>query len=139
MNWFGWSLLSAFFAAITALLAKLGVETLHSNIATAIRTSVALLFTWLIAGITTRSADWTAINRKALFFLVLSGLATGASWLCYFRSLQLGEISKVAPVDKLSVVFTAILAIFVLGEKLGAREWAGLGLVIVGVVLIAGK
>lgn len=139
MNWFGWALLSAFFAALTALLAKLGVEQLNSNLATAVRTSVALLFAWLVAAITVQAADWTAISRKSLVFLVLSGLGTGASWLCYFRSLQLGEISKVAPVDKLSVVFTAILAMLVLGEKLGAREWTGLGLVVAGVVLIAGK
>lgn len=139
MNWLGWSLLSAFFAAITALLAKLGVETLHSSIATAIRTTVVLVLTWMIAGVTTHATDWTGISRKALLFLILSGLATGASWLCYFRSLQLGEISKVASVDKLSLVFTAVLALLVLGEKLGVREWSGLGLVVAGVILIAGK
>ena len=104
MQWFFWALSSAFFAGVTALLAKIGVTGLNSNLATAIRTSVILIFSWSIVFVTSGGVDVHSISRKTWIFLLLSGLATGLSWLCYFRALQIGELSKVTPVDKLSVV-----------------------------------
>src|SRR5262245_61385277 len=117
MNWLHWALLSALFAGLTAVLAKVGVKDIDSNLATAIRTVVILVFAWVIVFF--RSAQSvSAVSGRAWAFLVLSGLATGASWLCYFRALQLGEASRVAPVDKLSVVVPLVLAVGVLGEPL---------------------
>jgi bacterial/archaeal transporter family protein len=104
MQWVFWALSSAFFSGLTALLAKIGVSGLNSNLATAIRTSVILIFSWAIVFVTSGGVDVQSISRKTWIFLVLSGVATGLSWLCYFRALQIGELSKVAPVDKLSVV-----------------------------------
>src|SRR6266404_7168445 len=101
-NWLTWSLLSAVFAGATAVLAKIGVTGVDSNFATAIRTTVILLFTWLIASFTRSDRSFATVSRRTWFFLALSGLATGLSWLCYFRALQLGEASRVAPMDKLS-------------------------------------
>ena len=103
MTWFTWSLLSALFAALTAILAKLGVAGLDANVATAIRTSVVVVFTWLIAYAMRQPASFQVLSGKTWLFLVLSGLATGLSWLCYFRALQAGPASRVAPIDKLSV------------------------------------
>src|SRR2546425_6597746 len=136
MNWFHWALLSALFAGLTAVLAKAGVKGIDSNLATAIRTVVILVFAWSIA--LTRGFDTLsrATNRTWLF-LILSGLATGASWLCYFRALQLGEASKVAPVDKLSVVVAMVLAALFLGEHLTWRHGVGAGLIVAGTVIIA--
>ena len=125
MNWFTWALLSAVFAALTAILAKVGVAGVNSNVATAIRTTDILLFTWAIALATARGAILVTYSRRTWFFLVVSGLATGLSWLCYFRALQLGEASQVAPVDKLSVVFAIALAAAFLGEKLTWHQWLG--------------
>src|SRR5450759_3842714 len=117
MNWLLWSILSAFFAGITAVLAKIGVSGVNSNLATAIRTTVVLVFTWGIAFATNKPAALSHLSRRTWLFLALSGLATGLSWLCYFRALQLGDVSRVAPVDKLSVGFAIILAGVVLKER----------------------
>src|SRR5665213_736175 len=130
MNWFVWALLSAFFAGITAILAKIGVSGVNSNLATAIRTTVVLIFTWGIAFATTSTISLHTLSRRTWVFLVLSGLATGLSWLCYFRALQLGEASRVAPVDKLSVVFAIVLAIIFLREQLTWHQWLGGSLVV---------
>ena len=136
MNWLHWALLSALFAGLTAVLAKAGVKGIDSNLATAIRTVVILVFAWSIAlsrGFDTLSKATT----RTWLFLILSGLATGASWLCYFRALQLGETSKVAPVDKLSVVVAMVLAALFLGEHLTWRHGIGAGLIVAGTVIIA--
>jgi len=112
-NWLLWSVLSALFAAATAILAKVGVDGINPNLATAIRTTVVLLFTWFIVAASKNPVAWTAISKKAWIFLTLSGIATGLSWVCYFRALQLGLASRVAPVDKLSVIFViAFSALF---------------------------
>ena len=133
MNWFFWALLSALFAGLTAVLAKVGVENVNSNLATAIRTVVILIFAWSVA-LFTKSQSLSTIGRRTWIFLILSGIATGLSWLCYFRALQLGEASQVAPVDKLSVVLVAIFAFAFLQERPSVGEWIGIGLVGVGVV-----
>ena len=111
MEWLFWAVLSALFAGATAVLAKIGVAGVNSNLATAIRTGVILLFSWLIALATTKSGDLWSIGRRTWIFLILSGLGTGLSWLCYFRALKVGEVSKVAPIDKLSVVFDQWLSV----------------------------
>ncbi len=116
MNWLFWALLSALFAGLTAILAKVGVKDVDSNLATAIRTSVILVFAWIVAAVTNRQSLQTLSSRTWLF-LALSGVATGASWLCYFRALQLGDASKVAPVDKLSVVVAIVLAAIFLASR----------------------
>ncbi len=139
MNWLTWSLLSAFFAALTAILAKIGVTGVNSNVATAVRTTVVLGFTWLLAVPGLHESPLTSLGRRTWLFLALSGLATGASWLCYFRALQLGKASQVAPVDKLSVVLVLVFAAMFLGETLSAREYAGAGLIATGALLIAFK
>src|SRR5437773_2500291 len=136
MNWLSWALLSAGFAGLTAILAKVGVKDVDSNLATAVRTTVILVFAWLVAWISNRQPLQT-ITPRTWLFLALSGLATGASWLCYFRALQLGEASKVAPVDKLSVVVAMVLAAVFLGEHLTWRHGIGAGLIVVGTVIIA--
>src|SRR5438552_2413730 len=136
MTWLHWALLSALFAGLTAVLAKVGVKDVDSNLATAIRTTIILIFAWLIALIG-NTASLAAVPRRAWLFLALSGLATGASWLCYFRALQLGDASKVAPVDKLSVVVAIVLAVLFLGEETTWRHWVGGGLIVFGSVLIA--
>ena len=124
MNWFIWALLSAFFARATAVLAKIGVKEINSNLATAIRTVVILVFAWAVA-MFTHTQPLSAISRRTWIFLILSGLATGLSWLCYFRALQLGEASRVAPVDKLSVVVAMALAAIFLHEPLTWHHWVG--------------
>jgi transporter family protein len=136
MNWLYWAILSAVFAGLTAILAKIGVKDVDSNWATAVRTSVILIFAWLVAAITNRQPLQTVTPRTWLF-LALSGLATGASWLCYFRALQLGDASKVAPIDKLSVVVVMALAAIFLGESLTALHWLGGFLIVSGAVLLA--
>src|ERR1700683_4959255 len=118
MQWLFWAVLSALFAGLTAILAKIGVAGINSNLATAIRTTVILLFTWAIALVTVRGSEIGSIGRKTWIFLILSGIATGLSWLCYFRALQIGEASRVAPVDKLSVVVAIVLAAIFLRERL---------------------
>jgi len=137
MEWLFWAVLSALFAGVTAILAKIGVAEINSNVATAIRTTVILLFAWTIALVTTRGSEVWSIGRKTWIFLILSGIATGLSWLCYFRALQLGEVSKVAPIDKLSVVVAIALAIGFLGEKLNLRGGIGAGLIVLGAIVLA--
>jgi transporter family protein len=136
-SWQLWAGLSALFAAITSLLAKLGVEGISSNLATFLRTLVvvALLAAVVVAGGDLR--PWPALPRRSLVFLGLSGLATGVSWLCWFRALQLGPVSRVAPIDKLSVVLVAVLGVTLLGESLDPRQWLGVALMGVGAVLLA--
>lgn len=139
MNWFTWSLLSALFAALTAICAKVGVEGINSNLATAIRTSVILIITWTLAFTATNTEAIAALSKRTWLFLVLSGIATGLSWACYFRALQLGEASRVAPVDKLSVVFAIALAAFFLHERLTWQHWLGGALIVSGAALLALK
>ncbi|MGB2626635.1 MAG: EamA family transporter [Candidatus Acidiferrum sp.] len=136
MTWFLWALLSAFFAGLTAILAKIGVENVNSNLATAIRTVVILVFAGSVA-LFTKTEPLSAIGRKTWIFLVLSGFATGLSWLCYFRALQLGEASQVAPVDKLSVVVAIVLAAVFLHERVTWHHWVGGLLIFVGAVVLA--
>jgi len=139
MNWFGWALLSALFAGVTAILAKAGVAGVDSNLATAIRTTVILVFAWAIALVTARPAELTGLSGRTWLFLGLSGLATGLSWLCYFRALQLGPASQVAPVDKLSVVFVLLFAAWFLREPLTLRSGLGSLLIVAGAVVLAWK
>jgi transporter family protein len=136
VGWFYWALLSALFAGLTAILAKVGVTEINSNLATAIRTTVVLVFAWSVAFFT-KTQSMTTIPQKAWLFLVLSGLATGLSWLCYFRALQLGEASKVAPVDKLSVVVAIVLAAVFLHERLTWQHWLGGTLIVSGAIVLA--
>jgi bacterial/archaeal transporter family protein len=136
MSWFFWALLSAFFAGLTAILAKVGVEQIDSNLATAIRTVVILIFAWSFA-LLAKTQSFSAISRKTWIFLTLSGIATGLSWLCYFRALQLGEASEVAPVDKLSVVIAIALAAIFLHEHLTWHHWLGGGLIVTGALVLA--
>jgi transporter family protein len=137
MNWIIWAVLSAIFAAATALLAKIGVAHVDSNLATAIRTTVVVLFAWAIAAIHSRPANILALDRKTLLFLTLSGLATGLSWLCYFRALQLGPASRVAPIDKLSVPLVLLFSWLLLGEKLTPPVLVGGALITGGAIIIA--
>ena len=115
--WFVFAILSAVFAALTSILAKVGIEGVNSNLATAIRTLVVVLMAWLMVFITNAQGGLSSISKKSWLFLILSGLATGASWLCYYKALQMGEASKVVPIDKLSVVITLILAFVFLHEQ----------------------
>jgi transporter family protein len=137
MTWIYWALLSALFAGATAVLAKVGVTGVSSNLATAIRTTVILVFTWGIAAATTNIASLQTLPRRTWVFLVLSGVATGLSWLCYFRALQLGEASRVAPVDKLSVVFAIAFAVLFLREPLTWQHWVGGSFVVAGALVLA--
>ena len=138
-DWRLWALGSAIFAALTAILAKAGVAGVASNLATAIRTGVVLCFSIGLVFATGEIGGAARLGSRTWLFLVLSGLATGGSWLCYFRALQLGEASQVAPVDKLSVVFVLVLAALFLGEKLSWQQWVGGTLILVGALLIAWK
>jgi len=137
MTWLFWSLLSAAFAAATAVPAKVGVTGVDSNLATAIRTSVVVVFTWAIAFAAARTGAMAQLTGRTWLFLSLSGLATGLSWLCYFRALQLGPASRVAPVDKLSVVLVILLAAAFLGERLTATKALGGLLIAAGAVVLA--
>ena len=130
---------SALFAGITAILAKCGIRKTDSNVATAIRTVVVLLFSWLMVLLTGSQSQIGEIGRKTWLFLILSGLATGASWLCYFRALQLGDINKVVPVDKSSVVLTILLAFLFLGEEISLPKAAGVVLIGIGTFLMIEK
>jgi transporter family protein len=138
-NWLTWSLLSALFAGATAVLAKIGVTSIDSNFATAIRTTLILFFTWMIASFNRSHWSFATISFRTWLFLGLSALATGLSWLCYFRALQLGEASRVAPMDKLSVLFAILFAVVVLRETLTWHQWVGGGLVLSGAVVLAFK
>jgi transporter family protein len=137
MTWFTWSLLSALFAAATAILAKIGVAHVESNLATAIRTTVVLVLAWSIAIAFGSHRQFSALDRRSIGFLVASGVATGLSWLCYFRALASGPASKVAPVDKLSVVFVILLAWPMLGESLTKGKLLGGGLIAIGALVLA--
>lgn len=134
--WFVFALLSAVFAALTSVLAKVGIEGVNSNLATALRTCVVLAMAWLMVFITHAQSGIGSIGRKSWVFLILSGLATGASWLCYYKAIQMGSVSKVAPIDKLSVVITLILAVIFLHEDFTVRSAIGAVLITVGTVLM---
>ncbi|MEJ0052819.1 MAG: EamA family transporter [Methylovirgula sp.] len=138
-SWQTWAGLSAVFAALTAILAKLGVENINSNFATLIRTIFILILAAIIVSVTRAWQAPSSISPRSFLFLALSALATGASWLCYFRALQLGQASKVAPVDKLSVVLVALFGVTFLGEKLSAMNWLGVIFVGAGAILLAFK
>ena len=137
MTWLGWALLSALFAALTALLAKLGVKGVDASLATAIRTSVVVVLSWGFVAATPTPSTVSSISRSVWLFLILSGIATGLSWLCYFHALQYGPLTRVAPVDKLSVVLTIAFGVLFLGETLTWKAILGAGLVAAGVVTIA--
>lgn len=134
--WFVFALLSAVFAALTSILAKVGIDGVNSNLATAIRTAVVLLMAWGMVFLTGTQSGIGSISRKSWIFLILSGLATGASWLCYYRALQMGDASKVVPVDKLSVVITLVLAFVFLHEKFTAKSLVGAVLITAGTLVM---
>ncbi|MCA9321332.1 MAG: EamA family transporter [Planctomycetes bacterium] len=138
-NWVFWASLSAGFAALTAIFAKVGVQDLHPDLATLIRTGLVLLVLGPLVILTGQWRNPALISGKTWVFLVLSALATGASWVCYFRAIKLGDVSRVAPLDKASVVLVALFAVGFLGERLTVREWLGLALVVAGIVLIAAR
>ena len=134
--WFILALASSIFAALTSSLAKIGIDGVNSNLATAIRTVVVLVMSWGMVFLTNAQGGITEISRRSWVFLVLSGLATGASWLCYYKALQLGEASKVVPIDKLSVVITMILAALILHEQFTPKSIAGCALIAAGTLLM---
>ena len=134
--WLILALLSAIFAALTSILAKVGIDGVDSNLATAVRTVVVVMMAWGMVFLTNAQAGISAISRKSWIFLILSGLATGASWLCYYKALQIGEASKVVPVDKLSVVFTLILAFVFLHEQFTIKSVLGCLLIGAGTLLM---
>lgn len=136
-SWQLWALLSAFFAALTAIFAKIGIENVGSDFATFIRTIVILL---ALAAILSATDGWQSlgsVSGRSAVFLVLSGLATGASWICYFRALKLGDAARVAPIDKMSVVLVALFGVIFLGERLALPNWLGVALIAAGAVLVA--
>ncbi len=134
--WLIFAILSSVFAALTSILAKIGIDGVNSNLATAIRTAVVLAMSWLMVFITSAQSGISEINKRSWLFLILSGLATGASWLCYYKALQIGEASKVVPIDKMSVVLTLILAFVFLHEQFTARTLAGMVLLTAGTILM---
>lgn len=138
-GWFFWAVLSACFAALTAIFAKIGIQEVDSDFATLIRTVIIVFILAALVYYTGKWSDPRNLPPRTLLFLGLSALATGASWVCYFRALQVGEVSKVAPVDKFSLVLVALFAFFFLGERPSTREWLGIGLVASGALLLAFK
>lgn len=134
--WFLFAVLSALFAALTSILAKIGIEGVNSNLATAIRTVVVVIMSWGMVFLTNTQSGIMQISRKSWIFLILSGLATGASWLCYYRALQIGEASKVVPIDKLSVVITLLLAFVFLHEQLTVKSLIGCVLIGAGTLFM---
>ncbi|MEP6781171.1 MAG: EamA family transporter [Gemmatimonadaceae bacterium] len=138
-NWLMWALLSAMFAALTAILAKVGIANVDTDLATLVRTIVVVLALGILVTMTGKWQNPLTLPNKSLVFLTLSGLATGASWLCYFRALKVGEASRVAPVDKLSVVLVALFAVAFLGERPSPREWIGIALIGGGGLLLSLK
>lgn len=138
-GWFYWAILSAVFAALTAIFAKIGIQGVDSDLATLIRTAVIIVVLSVFVTYTGKWSNPFELSPKTWLFLGLSGLATGASWVCYFRALKIGDASKVAPVDKLSLVLVAVFAFTFLGERLSVREWSGISLVAGGVLLLAFK
>ena len=137
MTWLTWALLSAFFAAATAILAKFGVAGVDANFATAVRTTVVVVFTWFLAYLAREAGTFHVPSNKTWIFLALSGLATGLSWLCYFRALQVGPASRVAPIDKLSVVLVILFGTFFLGERLTWGKAVGGVLIFAGAIAVA--
>lgn len=135
--WFVFALLSAVFAALTSILAKIGIDGVDSNLATAIRTIVVVLMAWGIVFMTNAQHGLSEIGRKSWIFLILSGLATGASWLCYYKALQMGDASKVVPIDKLSVVITLVLAVIFLHEEFTVKSAIGAVLIAAGTIILA--
>ena len=138
-NWFIWAFLSAVFAALTAIFAKIGIRDVNSDLATLIRTSVIIILLSCFVWLTGKWSNPLKLSFNTWLFLCLSGLSTGASWVCYFRALKMGEASKVAPVDKLSLVLVAVFAVLFLGERPSGREWTGIALVASGVLMLAIK
>lgn len=138
-SWIVWALLSAVFAALTAIFAKIGIQGVDSDLATLIRTVVIMLVLTAFIWLTGKWSNPFELSARTWMFLVLSGLATGASWVCYFRALKIGDAYKVAPVDKLSVVLVAVFAVIFLGERPAPREWAGILMVAAGVFVLAFK
>lgn len=139
LSWLAWALLSAAFAALTAIFAKVGLESVNSDFATFVRTCVIVV---VLGGILLATGNWqdpSTVSGRTWVFLCFSGLATGASWLCYFRALQIGDAARVAPIDKLSVVLVAVFAVIFLGEKLSLSNWLGVCLISLGIVLVAIK
>ena len=134
--WWLFALLSAVFAALTSILAKVGIEGVDSNLATAIRTMVVVGMSWFMVFVTNAQSGITNIGKKSWIFLVLSGLATGASWLCYYKAIQMGDVSKVVPIDKLSVVFTLVLAFIFLHEEFNAKSLVGCILIAAGTLFM---
>ncbi|CDA08535.1 EamA family transporter [Fusobacterium sp. CAG:649] len=130
--WAIFAILSAIFAALTSILAKVGIEGINSNLATAVRTIVVVFMAWFMVFATGNQNGIVDISKKSWIFLILSGLATGASWLCYYKALQLGEVSKVVPIDKLSIVITIILAFIFLGEQITLKTLIGCCLIVAG-------
>ncbi len=130
--WFVFALLSSIFAAFTSILAKMGIEGVNSNLATAIRTIVVVLMAWFIVFLTGAQTGLSEISKKSWLFLILSGIATGLSWICYYKALQMGEASKVVPVDKLSIVLTVILAFLILHEQFTIKKLIGILLITAG-------
>lgn len=137
LSWVFWALLSAGFAALTAIFAKVGIENVNSDFATLVRTAVILLVAALIVCALGNWQQPSTVSAKTWLFLILSGAATGASWICYFRALKLGDAARVAPIDKLSVVFVALFAVLFLGERLALPNWLGVILIACGAVLVA--
>ena len=138
-NWLGWALLSATFAALTAILAKIGIANVDTDLATLVRTIVVVIALGTLVAFTGKWQNPLTLSGRNLLFLTLSGLATGASWFCYFRALKVGEASRVAPVDKLSVVLVALFAVTFLGERPSLREWIGIALIGGGALLLSLK
>lgn len=136
MMWFIFAILSAVFAALTSILAKVGIEDVNSNLATAIRTVVVVFMSWGMVFITNAQSGLASISKKSWLFLILSGIATGASWLCYYRAIQMGDVSKVVPIDKLSVVITLVLAFVFLHEEVNAKSIIGCVLIAAGTLLM---
>lgn len=134
--WAVFAVLSAVFAALTSILAKIGIENVDSNLATAVRTVVVVAMSWLMVFVTNAQSGLTNISKKSWIFLILSGLATGASWLCYYKAIQMGEVSKVVPIDKMSVVITLILAVVFLHEDFNAKSIIGAVLITVGTLVM---
>lgn len=137
LSWQFWALLSATFAALTAIFAKIGIENVNSDFATFIRTIVIIFAAGTMVYVTGNWQAPSTISGRTWLFLVLSGLATGASWICYFRALKIGDAARVAPIDKLSVVFVAVFAVLFLGERLSLSNWLGVVLIACGAVLVA--
>ncbi len=134
--WFLFAIMSAVFAALTSILAKIGIDGVDSNLATAVRTAVVVIMSWVMVFVTNAQGGITEISKRSWVFLILSGLATGASWLCYYKALQLGEVSKVVPIDKLSVVITLILAFVFLHEQFTVKSFIGCVLISAGTLIM---